>query len=235
MENLCKGIGGVQKSSFIDFPGRIATVLFYNGCNLACPYCHNPTLATGSEKWRVDDQELLDFLSSRREKIDSIVITGGEPTLFETLIPLVEHLRKELGFKVKLDSNGLRPHILKELEVDYLAIDIKSSLERYTTHLGAASTLDVEKSLTETLDLLRNGQAGEVRITCAPGIVDRDAIEKIAELVKGVPTLFLQKFQEKNTILDRLFFDKMDSIGDAELIEYQQILGQVVGDCSIRQ
>ena len=140
MKELFRGIGGVQKNSFIDFPGTVSAVLFYNGCNLRCPYCHNPSLARGTETHGINAEEVNSFLEKRFGLLEGVAITGGEPTLYATLPALINHLRDTIGYKVKLDSNGLKPEVLENVTVDYLAIDFKTSPQRYSTLLGAADS-----------------------------------------------------------------------------------------------
>ena len=142
-------IGGFQKNSLIDFPGTIACVVFTSGCNFICPYCHNPDLAVGPVKGSgsLDDPDtIFSFLERRKGQLQGVAITGGEPTLQPDLVAFCQKIRK-MGYKIKLDSNGTRPHVLETLLdkqlIDYLAMDIKTSLTHYP--LVIKGNFDVKK------------------------------------------------------------------------------------------
>lgn len=134
-------IGGLQKATLLDFPGKVACTVFLTGCNLRCPYCHNPGLVLPRNNGKtVSENELFEFLVSRKGKLDGVCITGGEPTLSPNLTNLVCRIR-EMGFLVKLDSNGTVPemleHLLSEKLLDYVAMDIKNAPSRYAETCGA--------------------------------------------------------------------------------------------------
>ncbi|MBW1769313.1 MAG: anaerobic ribonucleoside-triphosphate reductase activating protein, partial [Deltaproteobacteria bacterium] len=132
--------GGLQKSSLIDYPGKLSCVLFLSGCNFDCPYCHNPGLVKGrfSDHAQFEEKTVYDFLEKRRGFLDGVVVSGGEPTLQKDLVSLCEKL-KEMGYPVKLDTNGSRPQVLRSLIdeglVDYIAMDIKTDLLRYSSFI----------------------------------------------------------------------------------------------------
>lgn len=124
-------IGGLQKVTLLDFPGKVACTVFLTGCNLRCPYCHNPDLVLTKDNGKyISEKEFFEFLLSRKGKLDGVCITGGEPTLYPNLTNLIRRIR-EMGFLVKLDSNGAVPemleHLLREKLLDYVAIDIKNA------------------------------------------------------------------------------------------------------------
>ena len=129
-------IGGFQKVSLIDYPGRISAVVFTQGCNFRCPFCHNPELVEPERfEGLSPEAEILTFLEKRKGRLDAVVITGGEPTLQTELIPFIIHL-KAMGYRIKLDTNGALPDVLEEMLgrglLDYVAMDIKAPLERYS-------------------------------------------------------------------------------------------------------
>lgn len=143
-------IGGLQKVTLLDFPGKVACAVFLTGCNLRCPYCHNPELVLPRNNGKpVSENELFEFLFSRKGKLDGVCITGGEPTLYPSLPDLIRRIR-EMGFLVKLDSNGTLPemleHLLREELLDYVAIDIKNAPSRYAEICGADVIEQVKKS-----------------------------------------------------------------------------------------
>ena len=144
-------IGGLQKVTLLDFPGKVACTVFLTGCNLRCPYCHNPELVLPRNNGKpVSENELFEFLFSRKGKLDGVCITGGEPTLYPSLPDLIRRIR-EMGFLVKLDSDGTVPemleHLLREKLLDYVAIDIKNAPSRYAEICGADVIEQVKKVL----------------------------------------------------------------------------------------
>ncbi len=189
--------GGLQKTSLIDFPGRIASVLFTPGCNLRCPFCHNWRLVTEPKGPFLAEDEALQFLMSRKKYVDAVVITGGEPTLHADLPAFAERL-KEKGFAVKLDTNGFYPQILERClsHVDYVAVDVKTSLAKYAL-LGAKDVADFLRSVA----LLKGGKVDyEFRTTVVPGFVDEEDLPDIGETVKGAKRFAFQQFVPKDTL-----------------------------------
>jgi pyruvate formate lyase activating enzyme len=141
-------IGGLQKLSLIDFPGKLAAVIFTQGCNLRCRYCHNPELVLPScFHETIKEEDVLAFLYSRRKYLEGVVISGGEPTVQPELIPFMRSV-KQMNFALKLDTNGTRPEILKEIIalqlVDFIAMDVKAPLEKYEE--VTATLFDVVRS-----------------------------------------------------------------------------------------
>lgn len=196
------GIKGFQGTSLLDFPGRIASLVFWGGCNLTCPFCHNPTLVLDPEAYPdMDPADLLANLAERKSFIDGVVISGGEPTINSGLLPFLEEI-KLLGLEVKLDTNGLAPQLIAELIakrlVDYLAIDLKTTPERYPElHSGAVSA----GKLVETLRLCADAPVElEYRTTCVPGWVDEDVIVTLGELINGAPLWALQQYHPEHAL-----------------------------------
>jgi pyruvate formate lyase activating enzyme len=193
--------GGLQKTSLIDFPDKIASVLFTAGCNLRCPFCHNWRLVSEPEGPFLTEDQVLQVLESRKRHVKAVVITGGEPTTQKDLPKFLAKL-KEIGFAVKLDTNGFFPDVLEEClpHLDYVALDVKTSLEKYNL-LGAQST----ESYVRTVEMLKQGKVDyEFRTTVVPGLVDAEDIIKMGELVKDAKRLVLQQFIPNDT-LDKAF------------------------------
>lgn len=191
---------GFQKTSLIDFPGKISSILFTPGCNLRCPYCQNWRIVINPQGPFLSEEDALAILESRRKYIDAVVITGGEP-LIHNDIPIFIKRLKERGFSVKLDTNGFFPKVLKQCldYVDYIAVDIKTSLEKY--HLLGAKETSV---LLETINILKNGSVDyEFRNTVVPGIVDEEDIMKIGEIVMGARRFALQQFIPEDVLDER--------------------------------
>ena len=152
-------IAGINKFSLIDFPSKLAAIVFTQGCQYRCHFCHNPSLISKNITSPFSVSEFFDFLKSRINKLDAVVITGGEPTLQEDLIDFIKEIKK-LNFKVKLDTNGTNPQILKDLLdqdlLDYIAMDVKSTFENYEKIINSKTDiLDIKKSINLTLGQLR--------------------------------------------------------------------------------
>ena len=189
--------GGIQKTSLIDFPDRVATVLFTPGCNLRCPYCHNWKLVMNPPGPFLSEKDALQILVERRHFIDSVVITGGEPTIHPDLPGFIKTL-KEHGYTVKLDSNGLLPEILKKCipHLDYIAVDVKTSPELYP-RLGAANI----DGLVETIELLKRDKVDyEFRCTTVPDFVNEENIPRMGEVVKDAKLFAFQQFIPGDTL-----------------------------------
>jgi pyruvate formate lyase activating enzyme len=182
---------GIQKTSLVDFPNRVASVLFTPGCNLRCPFCHNWRIVVDPKPPFLNEEAALKILEERKKFVDAVVITGGEPTIHKDLPKFLKRL-KEKGFAVKLDTNGFNAQMVEEClpYVDYVALDVKTSLEKYE-RLGARNTTE----LLHTIEILRTGKVEcEFRTTVVPSLVDEGDIVKIGELVRGVQTFALQQF-----------------------------------------
>lgn len=175
-------IGGFQKFSLIDYPGLVSAVIFTRGCNLRCPYCHNPELVL-PEKFEspVDTEYIINFLENRKGKIDSVTITGGEPLLQKGLIPFIYRIKK-LKFKIKLDTNGTFPEIvekiLNENLVDFIAMDIKAPYSSYSKIAGVS--IDTNAITKSILSILNSGIDYQFRTTIVPGLHTEDMVEEIS-------------------------------------------------------
>lgn len=201
-------IGGLQKSSLIDYPEQICAIVFTQGCNFRCPYCHNPELALQTERTLNSTRSVLNFLQKRIGKLDGVVITGGEPTLQKHLPEFIK-LIKGMGFKVKLDTNGTNPEMLKRLIneklIDYAAMDIKAPIEKYSQ---VTCTKVNAKDILKSIEILKNsGIDYEFRTTVVKSQLFAEDFEKIAQMIEGCEKYYLQKFVPTKT-LDPTFLDK---------------------------
>ena len=202
-------IVGLQKMTLLDYPGKVACTVFLAGCNFRCPFCHNGELLAGEQPVGITEEEFFSFLKSRVGFLDGVCITGGEPTLYPDLPDFIRKI-KEMGYPVKLDTNGYRPEVLKGLLaeglLDYVAMDVKNCPERYAETVGLP---EVEiKRLEESISLLLSGNIPyEFRTTVVSEFHDQTAIRKMGEwlvsLAKGekIPRLFLQGFVDRETVL----------------------------------
>jgi len=192
-------ISGWQKSSFIDFPGTVATVLFLSGCNLTCPFCHNPAIVKG-EIGPVGFDGVKSYIVKHKNIIEGVVISGGEPTLSANLEEFCKSLR-ELELKIKLDTNGLLPEKIAACAPDYLALDIKTSLKKY--NLLGVSYPDYSERLRKSIQLAINmGRMAEIRITAVPGIINIEDIESLTVELRGAAKIFIQQFARAPQMLD---------------------------------
>lgn len=196
-------LNGFQKMTLLDFPGRVACTLFAGGCNFRCPFCHNAGLVIGQEREIYEEEEILDYLKKRKGLLDGVCITGGEPLLRTDIKEFIVKI-KELGYSVKLDTNGSRPEKLRELIdeglLDYVAMDVKSSMERYGKAVGIEDfdTTEIE----ESIDLLLEGRADyEFRTTVVKPLHRVEDIENLCKRIKGAKRYFLQNFVDSGDLI----------------------------------
>ncbi len=203
-------IGGLQKVSLIDYPGKISAIIFTQGCNFRCPYCHNPELVDPKlYKPCLIQKDILTFLKNRTGKLDAVTITGGEPTLQEDLIPFIEKIRK-IGFAVKLDSNGSRPDVLdrliKEKLLDFIALDIKAPREEYKR--VAKIPVDSAVIAESTQLVLKAKIPHEFRTTVVKSMLTPKDILTIAKEIAGAKRYVLQRFQPARILNHELAGEK---------------------------
>ena len=204
-------IKGIQKTSFVDFEPHTVTTVFTGGCNFRCPFCHNPTLVRSFENLpAIPDEEVVDFLVSRKKWLDGICITGGEPLIYSKELPaFIKKVKEKMGnkFLVKLDTNGANPELLKELIdkklVDYVAMDYKAPLKKYDKAAGVK--VDVMK-ITKSVNVLFNSKVDyEFRATILPKLHSKEDVVQMAKELSGGKVFYLQKFQSNVPLLDKSF------------------------------
>ena len=227
-------IKGLQKTTLVDFPPYVACTLFISSCNFRCNFCQNPELVNDSKDIKeISEQEIFDFLDKRNNVLDAVCITGGEPLLYKNLKNFIGQI-KEHGFKVKLDTNGTIPSLLKELVdeglVDYVAMDIKTSLDGYDKAAGVK--VDKEKIKESVKLLMENKVDYEFRMTVVPGLVDKEDIEKIGEWLKGADKFFIQQFRNKSC-LDKSF-EKIKPFSEDKLKEFKEVLDKHIDKVEVR-
>ena len=197
--------GGLQKTTLIDYPEKVACVIFTIGCNFRCPFCYSPELVL-PEKIKnqpvIKDSEILNFLKKRKGKLDGVVICGGEPTIQKDLDIFLKKLKK-IGYLIKIDTNGYLPEIIKKLLkenlLDYVAMDIKAPKEKYERYTG--TKIDI-KRIENSIKIIKSSNTDyEFRTTVAPGISKEDII-KIADWIAPAKKYFLQEFFDKKEIID---------------------------------
>ncbi len=202
-------IKGWQKTSLIDFSPYTVSVIFLGGCSFRCDYCHNPDLVLNFNKIPdIDVNEVIEYLKSKKKWIDGVCITGGEPTIYKDLPEFVSKF-KEIGMKIKLDTNGTNPLMIKELIeaklVDYIAMDIKTVLEEYEK----VTVVNVDKDkIKESIDLIRNSSVDyEFRTTLIPGIVGKKEIFLIGKWLEGSKKFVIQNFRGTREIIENKLKD----------------------------
>ncbi len=194
-------ICGLQKVTLLDFPGHVACTVFLGGCNFDCPFCYNSSLIRKDGFELLTKEELFEYLSRRKGILDGVAITGGEPLLHKEIFDFIREIRK-IGFKVKLDTNGSFPSVLKELIelnlIDYVAMDIKNTLDKYETTIDCK--LDISK-IEESIALLINSNIEyEFRTTVVKELHEISDFKKIGQMIKGAKRYFLQSYQYKDSV-----------------------------------
>jgi pyruvate formate lyase activating enzyme len=192
-------IGGVVRTSFVDYPGKIATTIFLSSCNFSSPFCQNPELVLDSGLIYESFDDILGYLSKASPAIvDAVCISGGEPTLDPELSHYISEIKK-LGLLVKLDTNGSNPGLIRNLPLDYLAMDIKTSPEKYSL---ITAIPDISSKILDSVHYLLASApfAYEFRTTLVPGLVTEADIHAIGSLIKGSEKWFLQHFRNTVTL-----------------------------------
>ena len=196
-------ISGLQKLTLLDFPGRLAATVFLGGCNFRCPFCHNASLVLEPASLeKISEDEFFEFLNSRKGKLTGVCITGGEPTLYPTLKDFIRKI-KDMSFAVKLDTNGTDPDLLLSLIeeglLDYVAMDIKNSPERYSESAGCE--VDMEK-IKRSVDILLSGKVEyEFRTTVVRELNSIEDFKAISAWIKGAKRYFLQTFKDSGSLI----------------------------------
>lgn len=189
-------IKGLQKLTLIDYPKHAAATIFLYGCNFSCPYCHNPELVDKNEAKKAEtysEKEILNFLKERKEFIDGVCISGGEPTLNKNLMSFLSKI-KRMKYEIKIDTNGTNPKILKQLIkkklVDYIAMDVKAPLEKYEEITKTKMNIE---NIKKSIDIVKKFKNHEFRTTITPELNEQDIV-KIAEMINGAKEYYLQQF-----------------------------------------
>jgi pyruvate formate lyase activating enzyme len=230
-------IGGLLKNSLIDYPGKLSCGIFLSGCNFDCPYCHNPDLVKGCSVCSAEYNpgDVYRFIQDRKGFLDGVVISGGEPTLQEDLFDLCRHI-KNMGFPVKLDTNGSRPRVIKRLIdeglVDYIAMDMKTDPGLYTTYIKA--DCDEAAILSSIEVIMGSTMAYEFRTTCVKPIVTTAVIENIGRLIKGASFYALQRFHKSRMLHPDFFREINYEYTDDEMMQLKAVAGPWVEQCIVR-
>ena len=214
-------IYGLEKMSLVDYDGHLCATIFLASCNFRCPFCHNASLVKDAESLAsFDEEEVFAYLNARKKMLDAVCITGGEPTLNPSLEKIIDRI-KEMGYLVKLDSNGTRPEVLKNLiekkKVDYIAMDIKSSPKGYPLATGVPFDERVLKSVEL---LLENKVDYEFRTTLVKGLITREDVEYMSKWLKGAKKFVFQSFVDREGCLEH----GLEKVDKTKAEEYVQIM-----------
>lgn len=197
-------IMGFYKSTMLDYPDHLASVVFTRQCNFRCPYCHNSDLVlTKTSAYDIDERVIIDHLKKRKHLLEGLVISGGEPTLSKELVPFTRKV-KDLGLKVKLDTNGTNPLVLKTLleakQVDYVAMDIKNTMDKYAKTSGV-SRVDTQAIQESIQAIIHSDVAHEFRTTLVKEYHMQEDIVEISKTIAGGDVFYLQQYQATDKII----------------------------------
>lgn len=240
-------IGGLEKLTLIDYPGKLSAIVFTQGCNFRCKYCYNPMLVLPSSdgechhnnekkgQFRISENDLFDFLKKRKGKLEGVVITGGEPTLHPDLPEFIGKIR-DIGYDVKLDTNGSNPDMLRytinKNLLDYVAMDIKSDADNYKITVG----LDIDfNKIQESVNIIKEaGIPHEFRTTCVPGFHNEEIIANMAKLIAGADKWYLQNFKSDTELMDKSLKGK-PPFSSSQMQKFADIGSKKVKVCQVRE
>ncbi len=227
-------IAGLQKTTLLDYPGYIACDIFTKGCNFRCPYCHNASLALPErESEELEEEYIFEFLRKRRGTLDGVVVTGGEPLINKDIGELLKKI-KELGYKIKLDTNGSNPKKLRELVeaglVDKVAMDIKNAPSLYAKTVGVPG-YDIG-AVEQSKEYLLSGKTEyEFRTTVVKGLHTKEGMEELARWIRGAREYYLQQFKDSG---DLILSGGLEAFSETELKEFSDIVRPYVEKVGIR-
>ncbi len=226
-------ISGIQKLTLLDFPGKLACTVFTSGCNFRCPFCHNASLVLPGMSDHIDEQEVFSFLKKREGILEGVCITGGEPCLQPDLETFIKKVR-DIGFAVKLDTNGSFPEKLSSLLekglLDYVAMDIKTSKERYSEVCGVQNEKLLE-NVQKSVEILKSSSVPhEFRTTTARELQTKEDFEKIGRWLSGEKRYFIQQYEASGELVG----DEMTPYEKEELTEFAKVMKNFVENVEIR-
>ena len=226
-------IYGIEKLTLVDFDAHCSCILFTGACNFCCPFCQNSALVIDQLPDPIDENEIEEYLKARTNVLYGVVISGGEPTINKGLPDYIRHIKSAYGYKIKLDTNGSNPEMLKQLVkeglVDYVAMDIKNSLDDYDLAIGIEN-YDTTK-VKESIDYLKEGHVDyEFRTTLVYELHSKKNIEEIAELLNGAKRYFLQHFEDRGGNI----CDSLTAIPKEQAEEFVDILKKNIENVYLR-
>lgn len=228
-------IGGLQKLTLLDYPGKLASTVFTSGCSFKCPFCHNKELVFVPENYSfLNTEEVLSYLAKRKNLLDGICITGGEPLLQEGLLPFIEAV-KEMGYFVKLDTNGNNPEKLKEIVnsglVDYVAMDIKNCKKKYHETVGLNEHVFGIHRIEESVSFLLSGEVDyEFRTTVVKELHTKEDLLSLADWIKSAKNYYLQQYVDSENVIDR----KWSAYNKEEMEDLCNAVKEIIPVCKLR-
>ncbi|MDD2731898.1 MAG: anaerobic ribonucleoside-triphosphate reductase activating protein [Candidatus Pacebacteria bacterium] len=229
-------IGGLQRLTLIDYPHKLAATVFLAGCNFRCPWCYSSELVLPErieKQPKISDKEFYNFLSTRKNLLEGIVVCGGEPCLNKDLPEFILKI-KEFGYEVKIDTNGSNPNMLKKLIdnklIDYIAMDIKGPIRKYKELIGL--NFDIE-NIKKSASLIKTNRVDyEFRTTLVPGLLEKEDIIEIGQWLSGAKRYYLQNFRPQKTINPR--FEKLKPYPEKYLYQIKEAVSPFFDVCLIR-
>lgn len=230
-------ISGLQKTTLLDYPGKVAATIFTFGCNFRCGFCHNPELVHGDQRITANEwaeEAIFDFLRERQGFLEALVVTGGEPTLHQDLPDFLQKVR-DLGYLIKLDTNGTNSQMIINLRhrglVDFFAMDIKNSYSKYAGTVAR----DIEnEEIRRSIELIKSGpEEYEFRTTIVEGLHTPDDVIEMAQMIAGAKKYVLQKFISRERLVDPQFIGRK-AISDSALLGLSKQCEKWVGRCEVR-
>ena len=224
-------IGGFEKLTLLDFPGKLACIIFTQGCNFKCSYCQNSTLLGSNNQETIPEKEIFDYLEKRRKVLDGVVISGGEPTIQKGLLQFIKRV-KEMRFLVKLDTNGSNPSIIQKLIdenlVDYIAMDIKNIFDKYSDVIKINTNMD---NIKKSVELLKKSNIDhEFRTTIIKNFHSIDNILDICKYLGKNEILYIQNFEDSYGVVDK----SLKSFTKEELIDIQNKINKKFANVKVR-
>lgn len=225
-------IGGLQKMTLLDFPHHVACSVFLKGCNFRCPFCYNSSLIDAEMTADcLTEEEFFNFLESRKGKLDGVAITGGEPLLQKEIVSFIKKI-KGMGFLVKLDTNGscfeTLQHLIEGKLVDYVAMDIKNSLEKYPLTAGCCCNVE---NIQKSINLLLMGKVDyEFRTTVVKEFHEVTDFIKIGQMIKGASKYYIQSYLQKDSVIDQ----SLHAHSKEQLTEFLNVVKQYANIASLR-
>ncbi len=223
-------IGGIVKFTLIDYPGHAACTIFLQGCNFRCRYCQNVDLIE-KRKGNMSIETVLEFLDNRKEYLDAVVISGGEPLIHEDLHDFIKEI-KVRGFKVKLDTNGYLYQRLKDVlpHVDYVAMDIKAKKEKYSDVVGVNINFE---NILKSIEIIKTyAKDYEFRTTVVPGLVEEEDVEEIAKTISGSKLYVIQNFNNRRTLDEKLM--KRNPFDYTKMRKFKEIAEKYLSNVKLR-
>ena len=233
-------ICGLMKTTLLDYPEHVACTVFTGGCNFRCPFCHNSELLSMEVPPEYTEEEIFAFLEKRKHTLEGVAITGGEPTLQPDLADFIRKIKDRFDLLIKLDTNGIRPEVLRNLAeeglLSYVAMDIKAGTANYANVCGMSGEAEGSlwfSKITESKDYLLEGHVPfEFRTTVVDGLHTEEDFVSIAESIKGAPLYALQCYKESGNVLDKT--RGFSEPKPETLVKYRDLVAPSVGRCIIR-